>query len=181
METMLILNGGAYCNPAHAYEYAYPKAKSVLAKRKRAETRERKEQLHSRSHWYARLQALINQWVVYVRDADKPCITCGESDPSKTYHSGHRILAGRGGADRRRFLLINLHKQCVYCNTYNGGKPAEYDAALDREHGEGTAQWLKEEKNHKTLKEQFPSIDDIKTEMLRYRVLLREKGIKPNE
>ncbi len=181
VEAMLIVNGAAFCNEDHAFQYASPRAKKAVSKQIRIANRERKKALQSRGHWYGKLQTLVNQWVVQVRDKDEPCFTCGKSDPSIKYDSGHRIHAGRGGADRRRFLEINLHKQCsVNCNQQGGGMPVEYDIALDKKYGAGTAQWLKEEKNHKTLKEQFPTIDDIKIEMLRYRALLRENGVKPN-
>ena len=34
---------------------------------------------------------------------------------------------------------------------------------------------------HRTLKEQFPHVDDIKSEMERYRVILRANDLKPVE
>ncbi len=151
------------------------KAKEV----KRQDTKKKKE-LTTRSQWYSRLQALVNQFTTKVRDVNKGCYTCGKTNDVK-YDAGHRYHAGRGGGDRRRFVLENLHKQCsVQCNQHGGGMPVEYDKALDVEYGEGFAEYLKCEANYPTLKEQFPTWQDIEAEIIRYRQLLRDNGIKPN-
>lgn len=160
------------------------KAKKSQVKKVKAQKykdRQRLKELMSITKWRSKLQALINQWIVHVRDKDKPCYTCGTEKPNIKYDAGHRHHAGRGGADRRRFILENIHKQCsVNCNQHGGGKPREYDIALDNEYGEGFADHLNCEVNYPTLKEQFPLWQDIEQEILRYRKLLRDAGVTPN-
>ncbi len=58
--------------------------------------------------------------------------------------------------------------------------PVEYDLALDEEYGEGFADKLKCVDNYPTLKEQFPTTEDIENEIKRYREMLRAKGLTPN-
>jgi hypothetical protein len=154
-------------------------AKKEKAVKKRHKAREK--ELLPITKWRSKLQTVVNQWVVHVRDKGKGCYTCGTEDPSIKYDAGHRHHAGRGGADNRRFLLSNIHKQCsVQCNQYGSGKPREYDKALDEEYGEGYADFLNCPVNFPSLKEQFPTWHDIEKEIDRYRFLLRENGIKPH-
>lgn len=144
------------------------------------ETRRRKEQLLTRNQLFSRLQKLVNQYVVHVRDKHEPCFTCGTQNPNIVYAAGHRYHAGRGGADRRRFVLENIHKQCnVVCNNHGSGIPAEYDRALAEKYGEDFPGYLSCESNYPTLKEQFPTKEDIKREIARYRKVLRENSLRP--
>jgi len=175
-EDMVIVPLGAFCDFSHASEYGIAnkaKGKVKIERDQRRELRARKEKIKTRGAWYKDLQTEVNRWIL-IRDKDKPCFTCGKTDPSKQYHAGHRHHAGSGGGDRRRFVETNLNRQCAYCNTYNGGMPVEYDKELDRVYGKGTAEWLSCEDNFYTLKQQFPTTDDIKAEIARYRKLIRE-------
>lgn len=182
-EEGFMLNNRLYCSLEHAVAYGKktaPKAKGKREKALRAENKARKMDLKPRGYWYKKLQLVVNQWVVQVRDKNKPCCTCGTSDPNIKYDAGHRYHAGRGGGDRRRFEPKNIHKQCsMICNHHGSGMPAEYDRFLDANYGEGTAEWLREETNHKTLKEQFPNTEDIKNEISRYKELLKSEGLTP--
>ena len=156
------------------------KVADIAYKTQKKKDKYRLKELMSRGKWYKRLQILVNQWVVHVRDKDKDCYTCGTSNPNIKYDCGHRHHAGRGGGDRRRFVLENLHKQCsVQCNQHGGGMPVEYDIELNIEYGEGFADKLKCVGDYPTLKEQFPTWQDIEEEITRYRVLLRAEGLTP--
>ena len=156
------------------------KVKAIEFKAQRKKDKYRLKELMSRGKWFIRLQILVNQWVVHVRDKDKPCYTCGTSNPNIKYDCGHRHHAGRGGGDRRRFILENLHKQCsVQCNQHGGGMPVEYDIALNIEYGDGFADELKCVVNYPELKDQFPTWQDIEAEIIRYRKLLRAEGLTP--
>lgn len=178
-----LINNRLFCNEDCIVDYAIknkPKGAEIQRKEIKRQTAKRKRELKPRTYWFDIFQALVNQWVVHVRDKDKPCCTCGTSNPNIKYDAGHRIHAGRGGADRRRFILINIHKQCsVNCNQHGGGMPLEYDQFLVREYGQEKLDWLKCESNHPTLKELFPHVDDIRAESSKYRKLLTEAGIKP--
>jgi len=185
---------GWFCSQDHSILFAQDKQEKQKQKQiakdrqlqvkkekaQKSKDRERLKELTSITKWRSKLQALINQWVVHVRDKDKPCYTCGTTNPNIKYDAGHRHHAGRGGADRRRFILENIHKQCsVNCNQHGSGKPREYDIALDIEYGEGFAEYLNCESNFPTLKDQFPTWQDIEKEILKYRKILRENGLKP--
>lgn len=160
--------------------YATKKGKAAVRTKERKEHIINKKKIKSRMKWFSELQVLVNQFVVHVRDKLKPCCTCGKLETGVKYDAGHRHHAGRGGGDRRRFMLTNIHKQCsVNCNQYGGGMPAEYDRFLDNEYGAGAADKLKCENDYPTLKEIFPTWQDIEFEMIRYRILLRENGVRP--
>ena len=179
----MVINGGFYCSRAHAVEYSIrqmPQMKQKMQAERKKQDRARKKALEPRSRKYAKLQRLVNQYVIHVRDKDKPCYTCGTTNPFIKYDAGHRYHAGRGGGDRRRFMLENIHKQCsVNCNQHGGGMPAEYDKALAKEYGQDFVAWLGNQSNHPTLKERFPTPQDIEEEIARYRKMLREHHLKP--
>ena len=62
---------------------------------------------------------------------------------------------------------------------HGSGMPVEYDIQLDIEYGEGFADKLNCVANYPTLKEQFPTWQDIEAEIIRYRKLLRAEGLTP--
>ena len=153
-------------------------AKSLARKvraQKSAEHRADKERVKPRAEWLAKLQALVNQYVVHVRDKGKACITCGTRNDIK-YDAGHYRTVG--SSPELRFELKNIAKQCsVQCNMHKSGARAEYRDAIIRDHGKDRLEWL--DGPHPLLKDQLPHYSDIKTEILRYRKLLRDNGLKP--
>jgi hypothetical protein len=183
-ESMKHVFGAYYCDIECMKDYGMKSAPRVKEKKRKDQKRKdnlRKKELMSRSKWFDKYKVVVNQWVLHVRDAGKPCFTCGTTNPNIKYDAGHRYHAGRGGADRRRFELKNIHKQCsVQCNQYGGGMPKEYDLALAKEYGEDFVEFLSCEVNYPTLKELFPTWQDIEKEIKRFRVLIREAGLTPN-
>jgi hypothetical protein len=154
------------------------KVKEIAYKIQKVKDTQRKKELMTRTQWFTKLKTVVHKLVVHVRDKDKGCYTCGKTDPSVKYDAGHRHHAGRGGGDRRRFILENIHKQCsVNCNQHGSGMPVEYDLALDAEYGEGFAEHLSCEANYPTLKELFPTWQDIELEIIHYRKLLKDAGV----
>ena len=145
------------------------------AKRDRERTAKRKKELN-RSHHLDQLQKLVNQWVVHVRDKDKPCCTCGTTNPLIKYDCGH--LRTRGASPATRFLLSNMNRQCVRCNMYESGRVAEHKAYVVATYGQETLDFIYGP--HPTLKERLPDADAIDAEMARYRKMLRDAGLKPN-
>ena len=84
-----------------------------------------------------------------------------------------------------RFENTNIHKQCSQqCNVFGRGMPVEYDEFIIKKYGIGHYNWLNTKflchKPHPTLKEQFPTWQDIEEEINKYAEILREHGIKPN-
>ncbi|MNG70281.1 Bacteriophage Lambda NinG protein [compost metagenome] len=183
-----------FCCHAHAIEFsieasrkrtdrlrlkavrAHEQEAKNAAKRDRERTAKRKKELN-RSHHLDQLQKLVNQWVVHVRDKDKPCCTCGTTNPFIKYDAGH--YRSRGACPEARFIPTNIHRQCsVRCNVYGSGMRAEYIEFLRSGYGQEHLDWL--DGPHHTLKEQLPDADAIDAEMARYRKMLREAGLKPN-
>jgi len=154
------------------------KVKEIEYKIQKVKDSQRKKELMTRTQWFTKLKTVVHKWVVHVRDKNKGCYTCGKTDQSVKYDAGHRHHAGRGGGDRRRFIPENIHKQCsVNCNQHGSGMPVEYDLALDIEYGEGFADHLSCEANYPTLKELFPTWQDVEIEIIHYRKLLKEAGV----
>ena len=175
---------GVFCNWAHAIAHGKAlaekkkvKVKAASDKVARAKHAIDKKSVRSRSKWYATLQKLVNQWVTSVRDVDEACCTCGTRDPSIKYDAGHFFTVG--ARKDIRFDLMNIHKQCSQkCNVYGSGMRLEYERFIIARYGqEGLNELTLQEK---TLKEQFPTWQDIENEIIRYRKLLRAAGIKPH-
>lgn len=177
---------GRFCTNNHAAEWAIEnQAKGrkkiqtsikKLAKKERSITKQKKKELMTRTKWYARLQTLVNQYVTKVRDKDKGCCTCGTTNNIK-YDCGHCFtIAARPDI---RFDLFNMHKQCsVQCNQHGSGMRHEYKRFIVDTYGPEELERL--EREGRPLKEQFPNWQDIEAEIIRYRAILRDNGIKPN-
>ena len=148
---------------------AQEKARKAKEKKFKARTRELREKAKTRAEWFADLQKEVNAYVRY-RDKDEPCCTCGTRNDIK-YDAGH--YRSRGACKELRFELTNIHKQCsVRCNQHGSGMRAEYRDFIIRKYGADHLAWL--DGPHPSLKEQFPTIDDIRAEIARYRKLNRE-------
>ena len=194
VESGVQLPAGFFCSKEHAIEHGIEESRKRLerlrakavraqavdvknaAKRDRERTAKRKKELN-RSHHLDQLQKLVNQWVVHVRDKDKPCCTCGTTNPFIKYDAGH--LRTRGASPATRFLLQNINKQCsVRCNVHASGAVGEHKAYVIATYGQETLDFIYGP--HPTLKEQLPDADAIDAEMVRYRKMLRDAGLKPN-
>ena len=180
---------GFFCCHAHAVEFAIAKSQAS-AKRKAAASRKaqeadrkmakeanrkRKNELNRTAH-LDKLQDLVNQWVVHVRDKDQPCCTCGTTNPLIKYDCGHFL--SRGARPDLRFELTNMHRQCsTVCNVYGSGKRAEYTEFIRNKYGQEHLDWLNGP--HPLLKDQLPDADAIDAEIAKWRKKLREAGLKP--
>jgi hypothetical protein len=115
------------CSPVCAGRYV----KAQKAKDK-AQTKERKEAIKTNGQKKAEAQAALNRWIVHVRDAGEPCISCGRHHEG-IYHAGH--YRSRGSAPHLALDPRNLHKQCAPCNLYLHGNLIEYRNGLIRRYG----------------------------------------------
>jgi len=61
----------------------------------------------------AKAQIVFNEYI-RKRDADLPCISCGEFKDN--YQAGHYYAVG--GFDGLRFDELNCNKECVRCNCF---------------------------------------------------------------
>lgn len=184
-------NVGFFCNYDHAAKYALNHAekwrKKLIAERKREsnakakvkrkETAQRKKELRSRSDWLDTLQKLVNQYVTKVLYPNELCYTCDRAKPDSVFNAGHCFPRGR--RPEIRFNLDNIRKQCVTCNLYESGRHKQFTEKLEKELGPERFEMLSDVSKSKPLKEKFPHWQDIEKEILRYRKLLRDNGIKP--
>lgn len=140
--------------------------------------RQAKERVRTRTEWLGILQSLVNQYVLYVKEAGQPCCTCGTTSALVKYDAGHCFT--RGARPELRFELTNIHKQCSnYCNVNNSGKQAEHKKYISERYGSEHLEKLEDRSKWTSLKDRFKDNESIKEEILRYRKLLRNHKIKP--
>lgn len=186
----IMVPSGWFCCMAHAIEYAREKSQKLAARKakqntasakahersERAVMAERKKELNRPKH-LDKLQRLVNQYVVHIRDKDAPCCTCGTTSQSIKYDAGH--FRSRGACPELRFELTNIAKQCsVNCNVMKSGSRLEFSEFIRNKYGQEHLDWINGK--HKTLKEQLPDSKAIDAEIARYREIIRSNGLKPS-
>lgn len=117
----------SWCGPECGYKLSQVAVAKKKAKEQRQERAEAKAKLKTRADWLREAQAAINSWVRLVRDADKPCISCGRQHEGK-YDCGHYL--SRGAHPNLAFVENNLAKQCVPCNQYLSGNQIRFRKGL---------------------------------------------------
>ena len=146
------LKGASCCS----VECALADAKGKREKAVRRQMAQRKRALKSKSDWLKEAQAEFNRFI-RLRDADKPCISCGRHHAGQ-YHAGHyRTTAAQSSL---RFNELNCHKQCAPCNNHKSGNITEYRIELTRRIGPKLVEWL--EKDHPPCKWSVEEIQAIK-------------------
>lgn len=75
--------------------------------------------LKRRADWMREAQAALNKWIREVRDAGKPCISCGHKDHGQKFDAGHYIT--RGSRPNLALEELNLARQCHWCNVHLSG------------------------------------------------------------
>jgi 5-methylcytosine-specific restriction endonuclease McrA len=102
-----------------------------------SKTTERQKLVH-------KLDDLFSEYV-RLRDADEngivTCITCGDKHHWTEVDCGHLVPRGNMAT---RWKLENANGQCRLCNSTHDGKYDDHAAAVDRIHGDGTAQGLEQ-------------------------------------
>lgn len=134
----------------------------------------RKKELRSRSEWYSLIQKEVNWYAKHVLYRGHPCYTCGkqqrESDNGGAFHAGHYRTVG--GVPELRFEVRNIRIQCYQCNHHGSGMRDIYRANLLDELGEVELLWL--DGAHKSLKDRFPTWQDLEAELARWRKINRK-------
>jgi len=153
------------CSPVCALD----DAKSRIAKKKAAETRQMRKDFNAsdRSYQLKKAQESFNG---YIRERDKGmgCISCGTTDESLRYDAGHYRTTG--AHPELRFAEDNCHRQCHYnCNINRSGNITDYRIGLVRRIGSERVEWL--ERDHPAKKYTLDEIIEIK---LKYRKKLKE-------
>jgi hypothetical protein len=158
----------SWCSPDCAVVIARDKRekkRKSLASIERREIKVRKEKLKSRADHLREAQATFNEWV-RLRDADRPCISCGRHHEGQ-YHAGHYRSVGAN--PELRFEPLNVWKQCAPCNTYLSGNLVNYRISLLQGIGAEKVEWL--EGPHEPRKY---TVEEIKTIKAEYRAKTRE-------
>lgn len=75
--------------------------------------------LKKRVDYFRDAQAALNKWIREVRDAGKPCISCGHTDHGQKFDAGHYIT--RGSRPNLALEELNLARQCHWCNVHLSG------------------------------------------------------------
>jgi hypothetical protein len=108
----------------------------AVAKTRKAETRERKQKLKTRSDYLKEAQAAFNAYI-RARDHKDACISCGnyvlDDQIGGGWDCGH--YRSVGSAPHLRFHLHGANKQCVKCNRFLSGNVAEYRKGLIKKIG----------------------------------------------
>ena len=137
-------------------------AKAVARKKRekveKANDRQKREQLKTRSQWMKEAQIAFNA-AVRERDKGQRCISCeGPLLPDAVgggYDCGH--YRSVGSAPHLRFDERNAHGQCKKCNRYGSGMAADYRLGLIRRIGLAAVESLEAEQSPKHY-----AIDDLK-------------------
>jgi hypothetical protein len=108
-------------------ECAYGLVRINKTKKKAKEYRAAKERQKTLTDHLKDTERVVNRYIK-LRDADKPCISCGTTAYVQ-YAAGHfRTVKA---ASHLRFNEDNIHKQCNrYCNSGLSGNIAEYRPRL---------------------------------------------------
>ena len=161
--------GQAVCSPACALATApanREKARKSLAGIGRREHRAAKERVKSRADHMRETQQVFNQWV-RLRDAGKPCVSCGTTADVQ-YAAGHFRPTGSNPA--LRFEPLNVHLQCNRnCNMAKSGNLGPYRIELIRRIGLEKVEWLEGPQDPKRY-----TIEDLKAIKAKYRALIRD-------
>lgn len=135
------------------------------AKTERKEIRAAKERIKTKAEHAREAQQAMNQWI-RLRDADKPCISCGRHHGGQ-YHAGHYRTVGSN--PELRFEPLNIHKQCAPCNNHKSGDIVNYRISLVARIGQAAVAWL--EGPHEPKRYTIEHLQAIKA---KYRALVRD-------
>ena len=111
-----------------------------------------KKNLISHKDYIKLFQSVFNTFI-RMRDADKPCISCGVFK-CEEFHAGHYIASTY---QYHRFNEFNVHKQCSKCNTHLRGNLIPYRIELIKRIGLAEVEYL-EDSRHMMLEIKVPEL-----------------------
>lgn len=136
------------------------KTKAAKARKEAKAHREAKVKAKTARDYLPLAQAAFNKYI-RLRDADRPCISCGIT--YGRWNAGHYRSVGSNPA--LRFEPLNNHKQCVQCNQSKSGNAVEYRIGLIARIGQEAVEWL--EGPHEPKKYTVDDLKAIKAEYTR--------------
>jgi hypothetical protein len=119
-------------------EKALAKSRRMAAMKVRRADKVQREKLKSKADYAREAQTEFNKFI-RLRDADKPCISCGKHHTGQ-YHAGHYLSVG--ARPELRFEEQNVYKQCSVCNNHLSGNIVMYRMALVKQFGLQLVDWL---------------------------------------
>lgn len=146
------------------WECAITHTRNLKAKREAKAHREAKAAAKPRGWFLKAAQVAFNR-AMRLRDADRPCISCGAQDAK--FDAGHYRSVGSNPA--LRFEPLNVHKQCAQCNQHKSGNAIEYRIGLIARIGQESVDWL--EGHHEP---KHYSVDDLKALKAQYTAMAKE-------
>lgn len=153
---------------------AKAKAAAVEVKAKARDAKARIKAIKTLPELRKEAQAAFNAYV-RVRDAGKPCISCGCLLPSGGvgggFDAGH--YRTRGAAPHLAFNEDNVHGQCKRCNRYLAGNVASYRVGLIGRIGTGKVEAL--EANNEATKFTREMLIELRLSYKKKLALLKNK------
>ena len=123
-----------WCSPEHGAVIGaakLAKAKRAAATVERREDKVRREKVKTRSDYIKEAQTAFNAYI-RARDAEKPCICCGQplsaGDIGGKFDCGH--YRSVGSAPHMRYVENNAHGQRKQCNRWGAGRAVDYRLGL---------------------------------------------------
>jgi hypothetical protein len=140
-------------------------------KAQRATDNAKREAMKTIPDLLAEVRTFFNAWV-NLRDADKPCISCGSTRVATGLKGGKRDCGhyrSVGSAGHLRFNEDNAHSQCKYCNEHLSGSHVMYRQGLKERIGLERLEAV--ESNNEVHKWTHSELRDLKA---RYQRLIKE-------
>lgn len=109
-----------------------PECAKELIELEKAKTLKRERQaglakLKRRADYFKETQAALNKWIREVRDAGRPCISCGRHHQGQN-HAGHML--SRGSHPNLALVENNIALQCMPCNVHLSGNQLAFRRGL---------------------------------------------------
>lgn len=134
---------------------------SKAQRQERAQDKVKRDSLKSRADWHKEAQAALNKWVREVRDAGKPCISCGRHHQGQL-HAGHYL--SRGAHPNLALVENNLALQCAPCNVHLSGNQILFRRGLVERIGLAAVEAL--ESDNEPRKYSIEQLQTIKADYL---------------
>ena len=123
-----------------AMKYRAVKKKEIARKRERVAAKKKFNE-GDKTWCCKKAKEELHRWIVHVRDAEKPCISCGNQNPNIKYDAGHFLSVG--AHKNLEMEPRNIHKQCsLNCNQHLSSNRAGYEAGIIERYGQEELDWL---------------------------------------
>ena len=162
------------CGPRCALERARINARTKRLRDTRLELKARRAALKSLTEHLNDTQKVFNEYI-RLRDAKKPCISCGKDPNRGQRHASH--YRPRGPAAQLRFNFLNVWASCAPCNDHKSGNLIPYRVALVEKIGEERVALLENNNNKANYSIEYANrLRDIMKRRVKHYRKLRASG-----